>query len=189
MRAEDLVLLHSPEEIGQRVLALGGEISRDYPGKLPLMVCVLQGAFVFFSDLVRQVTVPMECDFVQASSYKGGRTSSGHVEIVGDLRGSVSGRHVILVEDIVDTGRTARALLDEIRHRGPESLHLCALLDKAQRRQVEVPIRYTGFVVTDRFVVGYGLDLDGRHRNRPGLWTLPNETRGGDGLRPGPRGR
>lgn len=175
MGTEGLVPLHSPEEIREKVRALGSEITRDYAGREPIAVCVLQGAFVFFADLLRRISLPVRCDFIQAASYGSGTEGAGRVEIVRDLQADVAGRHVILIDDIVDTGRTARSLLDAVREKGPETIEICALLDKVSRRAVEVPLRYRGFVVPDRFVVGYGLDLGGLYRNEPGLWTLPDD--------------
>lgn len=173
MEARDLIPLYTPDEIRERVRSLAAEIDRDWRDGHPLFVCVLQGAVVFFADLIREVSVPIRCDFIQVSSYGEGTEPGGPVEIIRDVREEVSGRDVLLVEDIVDTGRTALALLDLLGRRGPKSLHLSALLDKEAGRRVEVPLRYRGFVVPDRFVVGYGLDLGGYYRNLPGLWTLP----------------
>jgi hypoxanthine phosphoribosyltransferase len=169
---QDLVLLHSPEAIREKVEELGAAISGEYEETDLVVVCVLRGATIFFSDLVRQIRIPCRCDFVQASSYGSETVSSGKVEMVLDLREDVRGRHVLLVEDIVDTGRTARAMLDLIGERGPASVVLCTLLDKKERREVEVPIRWRGFEVPDRFLVGYGLDVDGMYRNLPGIWMI-----------------
>ena len=169
---EDLVLLHSPETIRERVKALGAAISEQYEGKDLVAVCVLRGATIFFSDLVREIRIPCRCDFVQASSYGSETVSSGKVEMVLDLREDVRDRHVLLVEDIVDTGRTARAVLDLVARRKPASADLCALLDKTERREVDVGIRWRGFEVPDRFLVGYGLDVNGLYRNLAGIWMI-----------------
>ena len=182
MEQPQLTPLFSPDEIARRVRDIGAEIARDFQGEEPVLICVLQGAFVFFADLVREMSLPVQCDFMQASSYGGGVEGGERVEIVRDLRSDIGGRPAIIVEDIVDTGRTARALLDRIAAKNPKELRFCALLDKPFRRKIEIPIRYRGFVVPDRFIVGYGLDLGGYHRNRPGLWTLDDPPTSGHPL-------
>ncbi|MCZ6691329.1 MAG: hypoxanthine phosphoribosyltransferase [Planctomycetota bacterium] len=176
MQEPQLTPLFSPDEIASKVREIGAEIARDFQGQEPVLICVLQGAFVFFADLVRELSLPVHCDFIQASLYEGGVEGSERVEIVRDLGSEIGGRPVIIVEDIVDSGRTARTLLDRFAARNPKELHLCSLLDKPLRRKIEVPIRYRGFVVPDRFIVGYGLDLGGYYRNRPGLWSLDDPT-------------
>lgn len=166
--------LYSARAIAARVKKLGKAISADYAGKDPLFVCVLKGACIFFSDLVRAVSLPVQMDFVQAASYGGGTVSSGEVRIVKDVECSVAGRHVLLVEDIVDTGRTLARLQELFKARGARSVQICALLDKPSRRAAGgVRAAYCGFTVEDRFVVGYGLDLDEKYRNLPYIGELP----------------
>ena len=169
--------LFSAETLRDRCAALGATLTQDYAGREVLAVCVLRGAIPFFADLVRHIDLPLVCDTLAVSSYEGGTTSTGRVRLVSDLRESVEGRHVLLVEDIVDTGLTARFLLQLIEERGAASVELVSLLDKPARRQVAVDVRYVGFTIEDHFVVGYGLDLDQRLRNLPyvGVLRSPSE--------------
>jgi hypoxanthine phosphoribosyltransferase len=161
-----LDVLLSEDEIRARVRELGRDISRDYAGRPVTLVAVLKGSFVFLADLVREIDLPVAVEFISISSYQGTR-STGVVQITADLTRNVEGEHVIVVEDIVDTGLTMRYLLDNLATRHPASLRLCALLEKPARAQVSVPIDYRGFQIPDEFVVGYGLDHDGRLRNLP----------------------
>lgn len=152
----------------QRIAELGAEISRDYAGEELLLVCILKGGVMFLTDLVRQITIPVAFDFMAVSSYGvGARESSGQVRIEWDLKVSLADRQVILVEDIVDTGHTIAAVLEFLETRRPRSLKVCSLLDKASRREVVVPIHYRGFEIPNKFVFGYGLDLDEYWRNLP----------------------
>jgi hypoxanthine phosphoribosyltransferase len=153
-------------DLRERVRALGAEITRDYAGRSLVVVGVLKGSFIFLADLVRAIDLPVTVDFVGISSYQGTR-SSGVVQITSDLSRPIEGKDVLLVEDIVDTGLTMRYLLENLATRGPTSVKVCALLEKPSRAQVKVPIDYRGFVIGDEFVVGYGLDWDGRMRNLP----------------------
>ena len=154
----------SATDIAERVRAIGEQITRDYPEQSPLLVAVLKGSVVFLSDLVRAIDLPVRVDFMSISSYgEGGR--SGVVRILKDLSASIENEDVILVEDIIDTGLTVTYLLATLRARQPRSLEVCALLDKSVRRIIEVPLRYKGFDIPDEFVVGYGLDYQGRYRN------------------------
>lgn len=160
--------LISTEQLQSRVAELGREISRDYAGADLMLVCILRGAVVFLSDLMRQLTVPHTVDFMAVSSYGvGARESSGQVRITFDLAGSIAGCDVLLVEDIIDSGRTLASVLDLLRARTPRTLEVCVLLDKSERREVEIPLRYRGFTIPDRFVFGYGLDIDEYYRNLP----------------------
>lgn len=159
------------EEIAQKVKELANQINRDYEGKSPVLVGILKGTFVFLSDLVRHLDLPIEIDFVQISSYKGTETT-GKVRIVKGLSIPVKGRDVLVIEDIVDTGLTLSFLLNYIKNKKPASLKLCVLFDKPERRRVSVPIDYLGFVVPNRFLVGYGLDWDEKFRNLPDVWIL-----------------
>jgi hypoxanthine phosphoribosyltransferase len=160
-------ILIQADELQARIADLGVEISRDYDGREILIVCVLKGAVLFVADLMRQLTVPCEVDFMAVSSYGSATRSSGVVRILKDLDGSIEGKDVLIVEDIIDSGLTLQYLMRNLRSRGPASVEVCSLLTKPSRREVEVPIRYTGFELPDRYAVGYGLDLDQRYRNLP----------------------
>ncbi len=161
-------VLISPEALQRRVAELGAEISRDYAGESLLLVCLLKGGVMFLADLMRHITVPVAVDFMAVSSYGiGARASSGQVRIDLDLNISLAGRHVLLVEDIADSGRTIAAVLELLETRRPKSLKVCALLDKVERREVVVPVHYRGFEVPNHYVFGYGLDLDEYWRNLP----------------------
>ena len=152
----------------KRVAELGAEISHDYQGEKILLICILRGGVMFLTDLVRHITIPAAIDFMSVSSYGSGRReSSGDVRITLDLRTSLKDRCVILVEDIIDSGHTQAAVIDMLTTRHPLSLEVCTLLDKAERREVEVPIRYRGFTIPNKFVFGYGLDIDEYYRNLP----------------------
>jgi len=160
------------EEIAKRIDELATEVRRDYKGKNPLLIGILKGSFVFLSDLMRSMNIPVEVDFVRLSSYGAGTENSGKIKLVKDVETPIKGRHVLVVEDIIDRGLTVRFLLDYLSFREPSSLKLCALFDKPSRRKVEVPIDYVGFTVPDEFVVGYGLDLDEKFRYLPDLCVL-----------------
>jgi hypoxanthine phosphoribosyltransferase len=160
-------VLISAESIAARVAELGAQITRDYAGRDLVLVTVLRGAFVFGADLARAIDLPLKVEFLSASSYGDGVVPSGDVRVTLEPDGPLAGRDVLLVEDIVDTGRTAARLLELLEAHEPASLKLCALLDKPSRREVEVPVEYTGFPIDDVFVVGYGLDHAGLHRNQP----------------------
>jgi hypoxanthine phosphoribosyltransferase len=151
----------------QRVAELGEEISRDYAGRSLLLIGVLKGAVFFLSDLMRFLEVPVEIDFMAVASYGSATDSSGVVRILKDLDAPIEDRDVLIVEDIVDSGLTLQYLLRNLGSRNPRSLEVCALLTKPDRRKVDLPTRYVGFEIPDRFVVGYGLDYDERHRNLP----------------------
>ncbi len=151
-----------------RIRELGAEISRDYQGQDLMLVCILRGGVMFLTDLMRTLTVPHTVDFMAVSSYGSGvRQSSGQVRISLDLRTSIEGRNVLIVEDIVDSGHTLASVIDMLTTRHPQSLRICALLDKAERREADVPIDYRGFIIPNKFVFGYGLDLDEYYRNLP----------------------
>lgn len=158
-----------PEEaLQKRVAELGAEISQDYEGEDLLLICILKGGLMFLADLIRYVTIPVAMDFMAVSSYGvGARKSIGQVRIDMDLTISLADRHVILVEDIVDTGHTIAAVLELLQTRAPKSLKVCTLLDKSERREVVVPIHYRGFEIPNKFVFGYGLDIDEFWRNLP----------------------
>ncbi len=155
------------EEVDRRIQEIGDQISKDYAGKQVHLVCVLKGGSFFMCELAKRITVPVSLDFMSVSSYGAGTKSSGVVKIVKDLDEPLEGKDVLVVEDIVDSGRTLSYLLDMLSDRGPASLRLCTLLDKPDRRVVDVNVDYTGFQIPDEFVVGYGLDYDQRYRNLP----------------------
>lgn len=161
-----------------RIRELGQAVSRDYDGKDPLLVGILIGAFVFLSDLLRHISIPCGVDFMATSSYGAATESSGIVRILKDLDQSIEGRHVLIVDDIIDTGLTMDYLLETLKTRYPASLRVCALLDKVPRRLRYVPIDYRGFEIPDKFVVGYGLDFAGRYRNLRFICVLKPEIYG-----------
>ena len=170
----------SKEKIAKRIEELGLEISAAYSreGVRHLVVIgVLRGAFIFLSDLVRKLSVPIELDFVWASSYGEGTTSKGSVSLVRDLQIDIRGAHVLIVEDIVDTGITMDFMLTHLKSKGPASLSVCSLLHKPARTQKEVPIRFLGFTIEDQFVVGYGLDFNNKHREYADIVILPKDKR------------
>jgi hypoxanthine phosphoribosyltransferase len=171
---EDIDVLISQEEIRKRVKEMALEISRDYSGKDLLMVGILKGSFVFLADLLRSLEQDAAVDFMGTVSYGVSTESSGEVRITKDLEQSVSGRHVLLVEDIVDTGLTLRYLLDTLKTRQPASLKVCALLDKPARRRTRVNLDYYGFIIPNVFVVGYGLDYGEKYRGLPYVGVLKN---------------
>lgn len=172
----ELKVLISEEEIRRRICELGRQISSDYSGESLLLVGILKGSAIFLADLIRAIDLPVDYDFVAISSYGSDTRSSGVVRLLKDLESGVGDRHVIIVEDIVDTGWTLRMsyIVENIKARGARSVKVCALLDKPSRRQVEVDIHYRGFEIEDLFVVGYGLDYDGRYRNLPYVGVLAN---------------
>lgn len=165
--AEHIRVLKSEEEVDARIKQMGEQISRDYAGREIHMICVLKGGSFFMCELAKRITVPVTIDFMSVSSYGSDTKSSGVVKIVKDLDESIQGKDVLVVEDIVDSGRTLSYLMEMLRDRNPKSLHLCTLLDKPDRRVVNVNVDYTGFQIPDAFVVGYGLDYDQKYRNLP----------------------
>ncbi|MRR30713.1 hypoxanthine phosphoribosyltransferase [bacterium] len=159
-------VLISEEDLQTRIKELGAQITKDYAGCYPILVCILRGGVMFLTDLMRNIDTPHSIEFMAVSSYGvGKRSSTGQTRITLDLNTDICDRDVILVEDIIDSGHTLHAVLDLLRARQPRSLSVCALLDKAERREIEVPIRYSGFIIPDKFVFGYGLDLDELFRN------------------------
>jgi hypoxanthine phosphoribosyltransferase len=158
-------LLITHDKIHQAVATLAAEIRKDYKDKHPLLIGILKGSFVFLSDLVRELELPLEIDFVKLSSYGAGTRSSGKVKVVHGLKSQLKGRDVIVVEDIVDTGLTVSFIMDYLKKKKPASLKLCALVDKPSQRKVPVNIDYLGFTVPDKFVVGYGIDWNEEYRH------------------------
>lgn len=165
--SERVRVMLSEEEVDKRIKEIGDQISKDYEGKQVHLVCVLKGGSFFMCELAKRIDVPVSLDFMSVSSYGSETKSSGVVKIVKDLDEPLKDKDVLVVEDIVDSGRTLSYLLEMLRDRGPESLALCTLLDKPDRRIIDVPVDYTGFQIPDEFVVGYGLDYDQRYRNLP----------------------
>ncbi len=168
-------VLIAQEEIAERVRELGQALSRDYEGKDPLLVGALKGAVVFMADLMRAAEIPLATDFIAVGSYGGTTRSSGVVKITADLSVSIEDRHVVIVEDIIDTGRTISYLKRNLQTRRPASLRVMALLDKIERREVEVELEYVGFTIPNQFVVGYGLDYRGLYRNLPCIAALEED--------------
>lgn len=167
-------VLVAEEDIRRRVDELGKEITRDYAGKQPIAVCVLRGAIPFYADLIRRIDLPVTVDTITVSSYGSG-TVSGKLKVITDMRTSVEGRDVLVVDDIIDSGRTSVALIEMLKERGAKSVKTCALLDKPSRRVVDIKGDYVGFAIPDEFVVGYGLDWNEKFRNLPHVYTLKEE--------------
>ncbi|MHA7966166.1 hypoxanthine phosphoribosyltransferase [Paenibacillus sp. CAU 1782] len=165
-------VLYSEEQIIQKVKELGAQLSADFEGRNPLVICVLKGAFIFMSDLVKNITVPLEIDFMAVSSYGASTKSSGVVKIIKDLDVPVEGREILIVEDIIDSGLTLSYLIDVLEHRGAKSVTVVALFDKPARRTVDLQPDYRGFTLPDEFVVGYGLDYAEQYRNLPYIGIL-----------------
>lgn len=166
-------ILVSEKQIEKRVKELGEEITHDYAGQEILIVCILRGGVMFTVDLVRQIKVPLAIEFMAVSSYgSGARQSEGEVRITLDLNTSIAGKHVLIVEDIIDSGNTLSSVIELLQTRNPKSVYVCTLLDKFERREVEVPIRYCGFRIKNEFVFGYGLDMDDYYRNLPFVGTV-----------------
>ena len=175
-------VLISTDEIEARVAELGRAISTDYAGRKPLLVGVLKGVLLFMADLLRAISIPVEVDFIDIASYTPESRDRGFVQFVKDLDLSVSGRHLIFVEDVVDTGLTLNYLLRNMRARNPASLEVCALFLRERRRLIDLPIKYKGFDLPDKFVVGYGLDHRELYRNLPCIGLLKAEALTGDGV-------
>ncbi len=168
-------MLLSEEQIRKRVTELGARISEDYADDPPILVNVLKGGVVFMADLIRATTIPVEIDFMEVSSYGNGTETSGVVRILEDLSLSITDRHVLIVEDIVDTGLTLHYIIQNLETRQPRSIKICTLLDRRGRREVDLNLDYVGFVVPDKFVIGYGLDLAQKYRNLPHIAVLEDE--------------
>lgn len=165
--SESIRVMLPEEELDKRIRELGAQISEDYAGDSVFLVCILKGASFFACELAKRITVPVTIDFMSTSSYGSGTVSSGEVKILKDLDLGVEGRNVIIVEDIIDSGHTLNFLTEFFKDRKAKSIKLCAMLDKPERREVDVKVDYTGFTIPDAFVVGYGLDYDQKYRNLP----------------------
>lgn len=168
-------VLFSAEEIKTRVAELGKILTEDYKNKNPLLICPLKGSVMFFSDIVREINIPCEIDFMAVSSYNSNTVSSGEIKILKDLTENINGRHVLIIEDIIDTGLTLYNLKKMLSGRNPESLKICTLLDKPSRRVADITGDYCGFVIPDKFVVGYGMDLNEKYRNLPFIGIYESE--------------
>lgn len=173
-------VLFSEQQLADKVAQLGAQISSDYEGKNPLIVSVLKGSYVFMADLTRQITIPCNIDFMAVSSYGAGTKTTGEVQIIKDIGSKIDGRHLIIVEDILDSGVTLNFLMKILKARGAASIRLCTLLSKPERRKVDVPIDYLGFEIPDAFVVGYGLDYAECYRNLPYIGILKPAVYGGE---------
>ena len=166
-------VLVSEEQIQTRVKELGAQISCDYAGQELLIVCILRGGVMFTTDLIRHIDVPLAIEFMAVSSYgTGARQSEGEVRITLDLNTSITGKNILIVEDIIDSGHTLSSVIEILQTRNPKSVYICTLLDKYERREVDVPIRYCGFQIENEFVFGYGLDMDEYYRNLPFVGTV-----------------
>ncbi|MBN1400758.1 MAG: hypoxanthine phosphoribosyltransferase [Anaerolineae bacterium] len=183
MREDVARVLIGKAELQERVAQLGAQIARDYRQLNPLLVCVLKGGYMFLADLTRALDIPHSIDFMAVSSYGTATESSGVVRILKDLDSDITGRHVLLVEDIIDTGYTLGYLVENLRVRGPASIRICTLLSKPSRRQVDLELHYVGFEIPNEFVIGYGLDYGEQYRGLDFVGVLKSEIYG---VRPGP---
>ena len=165
-------ILYSKEQINEKIAVLAEELDKEYSDKNPILVCILKGSAPFFTDLIRAMKTPVQVDFMAISSYGAGSTSSGQVKMIKDLDKSIEGRHVLIVEDIMDSGRTLAYLKKLLLARNPASVKICALLDKIARREVDITTDYKCFDIGDEFVVGYGLDYAEKYRNLPEIGVL-----------------
>jgi hypoxanthine phosphoribosyltransferase len=170
-----LNVLFTAEQIAAAAERLAAEIRRDYADKNPVLIGVLKGSFVFLADLVRKLDFPLEIEFAQLSSYGHGRESAGKIRVVKDVECDIKGRHVLVVEDIIDTGLTAQFFLEHLKKKQPASVKLCSLTDKPSRTQVEINIDYLGLTVPDKFIVGYGIDWDEKFRYLPEICAIEDE--------------
>lgn len=168
-------ILFSADELNKRVMELGKQITRDYQGRELLVIGVLKGANVFLGDLIRHIELPLEIDFIAAASYGNSTESSGVVRLLKDLDYPIENRHVLLIEDLIDTGLTLNYLADNLKARQPASFKICTLLDKPERRKVAIEVDYKGFDIPDEFIVGYGIDYSQKYRNLPYVATLKPE--------------
>ena len=173
--AENVRILLKEEEVDKRIAEVAAMINRDYAGKEVHLICILKGGVFFTCELAKRLTVPVSMDFMSVSRYGSGTESSGVVRIVKDLDESIAGKNVLIVEDIIDSGRTLAYLIEILKQRNPESIHLCTLLDKPERRRVPLEVDYFGFTIPDEFVVGYGLDYAEKYRNLPDIGVLRPE--------------
>ena len=178
-------VLYTPEQIQQRVAELGAQITQDYQGKSLLLIGVLRGVIFFMTDLLRTIKIPVEVDFMSVSNYSPEARDRGYVRLVKDLELSITDRHVLFVEDIIDTGLTINYLLQTLRARQPASLEICVLFNKEKRRLIDLDLRYEGFKIPDYYVVGYGLDYREKYRNMPFVGLIKGEVLQNNNLKPG----
>ena len=172
MKRDVKEILFSKEDIEQRIKIVGSQINTDYKGKFPLFVCILRGAFMFLADLSKEIKIDMSIDFMAISSYGGNTESTGQVKILKDLDTPINDRHVLIIEDIVDTGLTMDAVTRLLKTRNPKSIKICTLLDKEERRKIPIKADYYGFKIPNKFVIGYGLDYKEKYRNLPFIGVL-----------------
>ncbi len=172
---QNLKTLISRSKLNKRVKELALKISRDYSDKNPILVAILKGSFVFLADLIREIKIPHEIDFISVASYGSRKKASGVVRLLKDLSTNIEGKDVIIVEDIIDSGLTLNYIRNNLLTRNPKSLEVATLLDKKKRRKVKIPLKYIGFSIPDSFVVGYGLDYDEKYRNLPYIANLEND--------------
>jgi hypoxanthine phosphoribosyltransferase len=170
--SESIRVLIEEEKLNQRIAELGAEISKEYEGQEVCLICILKGSVFFTCELAKRITIPVTLDFMSVSSYGASTVSSGVIDVKKDLDESIENKNVIVIEDIIDTGRTLKYLLEDLSKRNPKSLKLCTMLDKPDRRVTDVTTDYTGFVIPDEFVIGYGLDYDQKYRNLPYIGIL-----------------
>ncbi len=170
--SETKTLVFTRDRIRERVREIANTISKQFAGKEPVFIGILNGAVFFFGDLVRELTIPCRIDFVRAASYGSDKVSSGEIRFTKDIEIDIAGEPVIVVEDIIDTGLTLKRILRQVGEKGPDSIHVCVLIDKRERREEEVSIDYSGFRVEKGFLVGYGLDCNERYRNLPDIYSL-----------------
>lgn len=170
--SESVRVLIEEDKLNQRIAELGAQISKDFAGEEVCLICILKGSVFFTCELAKRITVPVTLDFMSVSSYGSSTVSSGVIKLKKDLDESIEGKNVIVIEDIIDTGRTLKYLLEDLTKRNPKSLKLCTMLDKPDRRVTDVATDYSGFEIPDEFVVGYGLDYDQRYRNLPYIGIL-----------------
>lgn len=173
-------ILFSEEQLRERVRQLGAQITEDYAGEELVLVCILRGSYIFMADLSRAIDLPLSADFIALSSYGGGTSSSGQVELRKDLSDPVEGKHLLIVEDILDSGNTLYYLTNLLRTRHPASVRICTLLNKPERREKNIHPDYVGFTIPDAFVVGYGLDYAEKYRNLPYVGVLSPRVYGGE---------
>lgn len=173
--ADKVRVMIAEDQVDKRIKELAEQISKDYEGKTVHLICILKGSVFFCCELAKRITLPVTLDFMSVSSYGSETVSSGRVRILKDLDESIQGRNVLIIEDIIDSGRTLAHLRDLLSNRAPETLSICTLLDKPDRRETDVDVKYVGFVIPDEFVVGYGLDYDQYYRNLPYVGVVENE--------------
>lgn len=172
--ADKIRVMYSEEEVNGRIQQIADQINKDYAGKDVHLIGILKGSVFFTTELAKRLTMPVTMDFMSVSSYEGGTESSGRVRIIKDLDDSIEGKEVLIIEDIIDSGRTLSYLMDMLMGRKPAGIKLCALLDKPSRRVVDVPVEYVGYSIPDEFVVGFGMDFDQKYRNLPYIGVVEN---------------